>query len=214
VREICDEYGILLCADEVITGLGRLGTWFGSDLYGIEPDIMTCAKGLASGYAPIGAVLATDEVADPFSEGPNVFAHGSTYGGHPLTCAIAVKNLEIMHRDGVVDHAAEHQDALKSSLDQLLDLPIVGDVRGTGYFYAIELVKDKDTHETLPMDVRERLFKGFIAPTLFERGLIARCEERILPLITISPPLVAGQAEFDETTRILGEVLAEAPNHL
>lgn len=214
VREICDEYGILLCADEVITGLGRLGTWFGSDLYGIEPDIMTCAKGLASGYAPIGAVLATDEVAEPFSEGPNVFAHGSTYGGHPLTCAIAVKNLEIMHRDGVVDHAAANQDALKSSLDQLLDLPIVGDVRGTGYFYAIELVKDKDTHESFPMDVREKLFKGFIAPTLFERGLIARCEERILPLITISPPLVAGQAEFDETTRILGEVLAEAPDHL
>jgi len=214
VREICDEYGILLCADEVITGLGRLGAWFGSDLYGIEPDIMTCAKGLASGYAPIGAVLATDEVAEPFADGESVFAHGSTYGGHPLTCAIAVKNLEIMRRDGIVDHAAANQDALKASLDQLLDLPIVGDVRGTGYFYAIELVKDKDTHETLPMDQREKLFKGFLAPTLFERGLIARCEERILPLITISPPLVAGQAEFDETTRILGEVLAEAPNHL
>lgn len=211
VREICDEHGILLCADEVITGLGRLGTWFGSDLYGIEPDLMTCAKGLASGYAPIGAVLASDAVAEPFTDGEGVFAHGSTYGGHPLSCAIAVKNLEIMKRDGIVDHAAANGDALLKTLEQLYELPMVGDIRGAGYFYAIELVADKETRETMPMDQREALFKGYLGPTLFERGLIARCEERILPLITVSPPLVAGQAEFDEITRILGEVLADAP---
>lgn len=214
VREICDEHGILLCADEVITGLGRLGAWFGSELYDIRPDIMTCAKGLASGYAPIGAVLAADDVAEPFTAGEGVFTHGFTYGGHPVSCAVALKNLEIMKRERIVDHAAEHQDALLASLGQLLDLPLVGDVRGAGYFYAIELVKDKETHETLPMDQRERLFRGYLGPTLFERGLIARCEERILPLITISPPLIAGQDEFDEITRILGEVLADAPSHL
>lgn len=210
VRAICDRYGILLCADEVITGFGRVGGWFGSERYDIRPDLITCAKGLASGYATIGAVVVADHVAEPFLEGPNVFTHGFTYGGHPVACAIALKNIEILKRERVVEGVIEKQDAFKATLDQLLDLPIVGDVRGTGYFYAIELVKDKETRTTFPMDEREALFRGFLAADLVQRGLICRAEERILPIIQISPPLIAGQGEFDEITRILGESLEEA----
>jgi adenosylmethionine-8-amino-7-oxononanoate aminotransferase len=210
VREICDRYGILLCADEVITGFGRLGAFFGSELYDIRPDLITCAKGLASGYAPIGALVVSDRVAEPFVANPNVFTHGFTYGGHPVSCAIALKNLEIMEREAVVENVARHQDAFLATLEQLYDLPIVGDVRGTGFFYAIELTKDRETRTTIPMEEREALFRGFLGPTLVERGLLARVEDRLAPLIQISPPLIAGQAEFDEIARILGEVLEEA----
>ena len=208
VRELCDRYGILLCADEVITGFGRLGAWFGSALYDLEPDLITCAKGLSSGYAPIGAVLLSDHVAETLQDA--VFSHGFTFGGHPVSSAVALKNLEIMKRERVVENAAANGDAFRSTLEQLYDLPIVGDIRGTGYFYAVELTQDRDARAVMPMADRERVLTGFIRPKLVERGLIARVEERIAPLIQISPPLVAGQAEFDELTRILGEVLAEA----
>jgi adenosylmethionine-8-amino-7-oxononanoate aminotransferase len=214
VRELCDRYDVLLCADEVITGFGRLGDWFGSELFDIRPDIITCAKGLASGYAPIGAVIASDRVAEPFVDGGAVFTHGFTYGGHPVSCAVALKTIEIMRRERVVENVRANQDALRATLEQLLDLPIVGDVRGTGYFYAIELTKDRDTRATMTLPEREQLFRGFIGPALYERGLIARAEERIAPLITISPPLVAGQEEFDRIGEILADVLREAPQHL
>jgi len=214
VRELCDRYDVLLCADEVITGFGRLGAWFGSDLYDIRPDIVTCAKGLASGYAPIGAVIASDKVAQPFRDGEGVFTHGFTYGGHPVSCAVALKSIEIMRRERVIEHVRDNQEALRSTLERLLELPIVGDVRGTGYFFTIELTKDRDTRATMTMPEREQLFRGYLAPALFEHGLICRAEERIAPLIQISPPLVAGQEEFDRITEILAEVLREAPKHL
>jgi adenosylmethionine-8-amino-7-oxononanoate aminotransferase len=214
VRELCDRYDVLLCADEVITGFGRLGAWFGSELYDIRPDIVTCAKGLASGYAPIGAVIASDRVAQPFLEGGGVFTHGFTYGGHPVSCAVALKSIEIMRRERVIEHVRDNQEALRATLERLLELPIVGDVRGTGYFFSIELTKDRDTRATMTLPEREQLFRGYIAPQLFERGLIARAEERIAPLIQISPPLVSGQEEFDRITEILADVLRDAPRHL
>jgi adenosylmethionine-8-amino-7-oxononanoate aminotransferase len=215
VREICDRYGILLCADEVITAFGRLGAWFGADLYDIRPDIITCAKGLSSGYAPIGAVVLSDRVAAPFVDREGaVFTHGFTFGGHPVSAAIALKNLEIMQREAVIENVVANEDAFRRTLEQLYDLPIVGDIRGTGYFYALELTKDRDSRATIPMAERPALLTGFIGPRLAERGLIARVEERIAPIIQISPPLVAGQAEFDELVRILGEVLEEAQPRL
>jgi adenosylmethionine-8-amino-7-oxononanoate aminotransferase len=214
VRELCDRYGVLLCADEVITGFGRLGAFFGSELYEIRPDLITCAKGLASGYAPIGALIVSDRVSEPFVANPNVFTHGFTYGGHPVSCAIALKNLEIMKREGVIENVVERQDAFRATLEQLYDLPIVGDVRGTGFFYAVELTRDRDTRTTIPMEQREQLFRGFLGPALYERGLLARVEDRLAPLVQISPPLVAGQAEFDEIVRILGEVLEEAQSRV
>jgi adenosylmethionine-8-amino-7-oxononanoate aminotransferase len=210
VREICDRYGILLCADEVITGFGRVGAWFGSDKYDIRPDIVTCAKGLSSAYAPIGAVIATDRVMEPFLEGRKMYAHGITFGGHPVATAVALKNIEIMRRERIVEHVAEKQDAFRATLEQLLELPIVGDVRGTGFFYAIELVKDKETRASFSDAECETLLRGFLSPQIFERGLICRADDRGDPVVQISPPLVADQAEFDEIVSILGDVLVEA----
>jgi adenosylmethionine-8-amino-7-oxononanoate aminotransferase len=210
VRELCDHYDILLCADEVITGFGRLGAWFGSELYDIRPDLMTIAKGLSSSYAAIGAVVASDRVMEPFMEGTRMYSHGITFGGHPVQAAVALKNIEIMRRDRIVEHVAETRDTFRQTLEQLLDLPIVGDVRGTGFFYAIELVKDKETRQTFDDEECETLLRGFLSPALFERGLICRADDRGDPVIQISPPLVAGQQEFDQIVSILGDVLAEA----
>jgi adenosylmethionine-8-amino-7-oxononanoate aminotransferase len=210
VREICDRYGILLCADEVITGFGRVGAWFGSERYDIRPDLMTIAKGLSSSYAAIGAVVASDRVMEPFMKDTNMYSHGITFGGHPVGSAIALKNIEIMKRERIVEHVSEKQDTFRQTLEQLLDLPIVGDVRGTGFFYAIELVKDKETRETFNDEECETLLRGFLSPALFERGLICRADDRGDPVIQISPPLVAGQQEFDQMVSILGDVLAEA----
>jgi adenosylmethionine-8-amino-7-oxononanoate aminotransferase len=210
VRDICDRYGILLCADEVITGFGRLGSWFGSERYDIRPDLVTCAKGLSSAYAAIGAVVARDAVMEPFLEGTKMYSHGITFGGHPVQAAIALKNLEIMQRERIVEHVAEHEDEFHGKLSQLLDLPIVGDLRGVGFFYALELVKDKETRETFSDDECEDLLRGFLSPRLFERGLICRADDRGDPVVQISPPLIAGPEHFDEIVGILGDVLAEA----
>ncbi len=214
VREICDRYGILLCADEVITGFGRLGAWFASARYDIQPDLLTTAKGLSSSYASIGAVVASDRLVEPFLEGTAMYAHGMTFGGHPVQCAVALKNIEIMKRERIVEHVAETQDQFRATLAQLLDLPIAGDLRGTGFFYALELVKDKETRETFSEEECETLLRGFLSTRLFERGLICRADDRGDPVVQISPPLVAGQAEFDEITGILGDVLAEASQRM
>jgi adenosylmethionine-8-amino-7-oxononanoate aminotransferase len=210
VRAICDHYGILLCADEVITGFGRLGAWFGSELYDIRPDLITCAKGLSSAYAPIGAVIAGDHMMEPFLDEKAMYTHGITFGGHPVMAAIALKNLEIMKRERIVERVREHEPVLRDSLAQLLELPIVGDLRGVGYFWALELVKHKERRETFSDAESESLLRGFLSGRLFERGLICRADDRGDPVIQISPPLVAGPREFDEIVGILGDVLSEA----
>jgi adenosylmethionine-8-amino-7-oxononanoate aminotransferase len=233
VREICDRYGILLCADEVITGFGRVGSWFASELYDIRPDLITSAKGLSSAYASIGAVIATDQVFEPFGgemsaaldgassadvRGPAsstaMFTHGITFGGHPVQCAIALKNIEIMKREGVLENVRENEAYFRSALEGLGELEIVGDVRGTGYFYALELVKHKETREGFSDEECETLLRGFLTPQLFERGLICRADDRGDPVIQISPPLVAGRAEIDEISGTLGAVLAEAQDRM
>jgi adenosylmethionine-8-amino-7-oxononanoate aminotransferase len=210
VREICDRYDILLSADEVITGFGRLGYWFASERYDIRPDIVTSAKGLSSSYAAIGAVIATDRVAAPFLEGTSMYTHGITFGGHPVQCAVALKNIEIMKRDGIVEHVRATEDAFRAKLATLLDLDLVGDLRGTGFFYALELVKDKETKATFDDAESEALLRGFLSPAFFEAGLICRADDRGDPVVQISPPLVATESEMDEIVGILGDVLTEA----
>jgi adenosylmethionine-8-amino-7-oxononanoate aminotransferase len=210
VRALCDEHGILLCADEVITGFGRTGYWFASERYDIRPDLVTCAKGLSSAYASIGAVIASERVMEPFAKPGEMYTHGMTFGGHPVQAAVALKNIEIMRRERIVEHVREHEADFRATLEQLLDLPIVGDVRGCGFFYALELVKDRDTRATFSDEERHELLRGFISPRLFERGLICRADDRGEPVVQISPPLVAGQAEFDEIAGTLGAVLEEA----
>jgi adenosylmethionine-8-amino-7-oxononanoate aminotransferase len=210
VRDICDRYDILLSADEVITAFGRVGYWFGSERYDIRPDLVTMAKGLSSSYAAIGGVVATDRVMEPFLQATSMFSHGITFGGHPVMAAIALKNIEIMKRERICEHVRANEDAFQATLSQLLDLPIVGDLRGTGFFWALELVKDKDTRETFDDDECERLLRGYLSNALFEAGMICRADDRGDPVLQISPPLVAGQAEFDEIVGILGEVLTQA----
>ena len=210
VRELCDRYDILLSADEVITGFGRVGHWFASERYDIRPDIVTCAKGLSSSYAAIGAVVASDRVMEPFLAESAMYTHGITFGGHPVMSAIALKNIEIMKRERIMEHVLDNEDAFRSTLAQLLDLPIVGDLRGTGFFYALELVKNKETRETFSDEECETLLRGFLSPRLYEKGLICRADDRGDPVVQISPPLIATQTEFDEMTRILGDVLTEA----
>jgi adenosylmethionine-8-amino-7-oxononanoate aminotransferase len=210
VREICDHYGILLCADEVITGFGRLGEWFGSQRYDIRPDLITTAKGLSSSYAAIGAVLVADKVYDAFDSDTAMYSHGITFGGHPVGCAIALKNIEIMKRERIVEGVAQREAELRGQLESLLELEIVGDVRGAGYLWALELVKDKETRETFTDAESETLLRGFLSSALFEHGLICRADDRGDPVVQISPPLIAASEQFGEIVGILGDVLSEA----
>ncbi len=210
VRAICDEHGILLCADEVITGFGRTGHWFASERFGLRPDLITTAKGLSSAYASIGALIASERVMEPFSKPGAMYTHGVTFGGHPVQAAVALKNIEIMRREGIMERVREHEPAFRAALERLLELPIVGDVRGCGYFYAIELVKDKETRAGFDEDECDELLRRFVSPSLFERGLICRADDRGDPVVQISPPLVAGPEEFEVIASTLGAVLEEA----
>ncbi len=210
VREICDQYDVLMVADEVITSFGRIGEMFATKRYGVTPDIITCAKGMTSGYSPIGAMIASDRLFEPFRKGTNYFAHGYTFGGHPVSAAVALANLDIFEREGINEHVRANEGAFKATLDRLRDLPIVGDVRGAGYFYGIEMVKDKATKETFDEDESERLLRGFLSKALFDHGLYCRADDRGDPVIQLAPPLIIGQPEFDEIEQILRTVLTEA----
>ncbi len=210
VREICDRYGVLLVSDEVICAFGRLGEYFGAVRYGYQPDIITVAKGLTSGYAPLGAMIATDRLVEPFLHGDASFAHGFTFAGHPVSCAVALANLDVFERDGIIHHVQATQDAFRSSLETLGDLPIVGEVRGDGFFYGIELVKDKETRESFGHEESEFLLRGFLSGALFESGLICRADDRGDPVVQLSPPLICGQTEIDFMVEVLRHVLSEA----
>jgi adenosylmethionine-8-amino-7-oxononanoate aminotransferase len=210
VREICDQYDVLLVSDEVICAFGRLGHDFGAERYDYQPDMITVAKGLTSGYAPLGAVLASDKLMEPFLQGTTTFMHGSTYGGHPVSCAVAMANLDLMAREGIYDHVLSNEAAFRSTLDKLTDLPIVGDVRGAGFFYGIELVKDKATKESFSTAESERVLRGYLSSALFDAGLYCRADDRAEPVIQFSPPLICGQDQFDEIEQILRKVLTQA----
>ncbi len=210
VREICDEYDVLLISDEVICSWGRLGEWFGAIRYDYQPDIITTAKGLTSAYAPMGAMIASDRLAEPFLEGTESFTHGFTFAGHPVCSAIALANLEAMENEGLLDNVRSHEGEFRAMLESLRDIPIVGDVRGAGYFNAIELVKDQNTDEQWSDEESETLLRGFLSGELYRRGLICRADDRGDPVIQLSPPLIAGPEQFAEIESILRPVLTEA----
>jgi adenosylmethionine-8-amino-7-oxononanoate aminotransferase len=214
VREICDRHGVLLISDEVICSWGRLGHWFGCERYGYQPDLVTTAKGLTSAYAPMGAMIVSDRVAEPFLEGEAMFAHGFTFGGHPIAAAIALANLDILEREDLCGHVRDKEPEFRARLEGLRDLPIVGDVRGAGYFHAIELVKDRDTRESFTDEESETLLRGFLSGELFKQGLICRADDRGDPVIQVSPPLIAGPEQFAEMESILRAVLTEAGDRM
>jgi adenosylmethionine-8-amino-7-oxononanoate aminotransferase len=210
VREICDRYGVLLVSDEVICAFGRLGHLFAANRYGYQPDIITCAKGMTSGYSPIGAMLVSDRIVEPFLTGSTSFLHGFTFAGHPVSAAVALANLDILEREDLPGHVLRTEGAFRATLEKLTDLPIVGEVRGDGFFYGIELVKDKATRETFDDDESERLLRGFLSRALFEAGLYCRADDRGDPVVQLAPPLVCDQEQFDEMEQILRSVLTEA----
>src|ERR671935_621936 len=210
VREICDRYGVLLISDEVICSWGRLGDWFGCQRYGYLPDLITTAKGLTSAYAPMGAMIVSDRIAEPFMEGTAMFAHGFTFAGHPMCAAVAMANIDIFEREDLNGHVRDKEPEFRAMLEGLRDLPIVGDVRGAGYFQAIELVKDRDTKETFTAEESEVLLRGFLSGELYRRGLICRADDRGDPVIQLSPPLISGPEHFAEMESVLRDVLTAA----
>ena len=210
VREICDRYGVLLVSDEVICAFGRLGYYFGSQRYEYQPDIITFAKGVTSGYSPLGGMLVSDALMEPFSSGTATFLHGITFAGHPVSAAVALANLDIFEKEDLLGNVRAHEAAFRGTLEKLYDLPIVGDIRGAGYFYGIEMVKDKVTRETFTDDESERLLRGFLSQALFDAGLVCRADDRGDPVIQLAPPLICGQEHFDEIEAILRTVLTEA----
>ncbi len=211
VREICDRHGVLLIADEVICSWGRLGHYFGVDRFGVVPDLITTAKGLTSSYAPMGACIVSDRVAEPFMGETNMFTHGITFGGHPVSAAVAMANLDIFERENLCGHVLEKEPEFRGMLDKLAeDLPIIGDVRGVGYFHALELVKDKETKESFSDEEGEELLRGFMSAELYKHGLICRADDRGDPVIQLSPPLIADSEEFDLMDRVLRQVLTDA----
>jgi adenosylmethionine-8-amino-7-oxononanoate aminotransferase len=210
VREICDQYNVLMISDEVICAWGRLGEWFGADRYDYVPDVITTAKGLTSAYAPMGAVIASDRVAEPFMDGSHSFTHGFTFAGHPICSAVALANLDAIEREGVIETVRANEGPFREMLESLRDIPIVGDVRGAGFFQAIELVKDQDTDEQWSDEESETLLRGFLSGELYRRGLICRADDRGDPVIQLSPPLIAGVKQFEEIEAVLRPVLTEA----
>ena len=214
VREICDQYDVLLVSDETICAFGRIGSMFACDDFGYQPDIITTAKGVTSGYAPLGLMIASDRLFEPFRHGMTYFPHGYTWGGHPVAGAAAMANLDIFEREGLNDRVKQNAPVFRATLEKLLDLPLVGDVRGAGYFYGIELVKDKATRETFDDAESERLLRGFLSKALFDAGLYCRADDRGDPVVQLAPPLTMGPAEFEEIESRLRSVLTEAENHL
>jgi adenosylmethionine-8-amino-7-oxononanoate aminotransferase len=237
VREICDQYGVLLVSDEVICAFGRLGYYFGSQRYGYQPDIITFAKGVTSGYSPLGGMMVSDALMEPFGSGHEdisgfesprraghtggsgrsgtaTFLHGITFAGHPVSAAVALANLDVFEKEDLLANVRTNEGAFRATLERLNDLPIVGDVRGDGYFYGIELVKDKATKETFSDEESEWLLRGYLSPALFEAGLICRADDRGDPVIQLAPPLTCTQEHFTEMEQVLRAVLTEAWSQL
>jgi adenosylmethionine-8-amino-7-oxononanoate aminotransferase len=214
VREICDEYDVLLISDEVICSWGRLGTYFGAQRLDYRPDLITTAKGITSAYAPMGALIASDRIAEPFMHGHESFLHGYTFAGHPVACAIAHANLDVFENEGILEHVRANEGVFADMLDSLRDIPIVGDTRGMGYFRAIELVKDRETKETFDDDESEWLLRGFLSGELYRRGLICRADDRGDPVIQLAPPLITTAEQFGEIHDVLRPVLEEASSRL
>jgi adenosylmethionine-8-amino-7-oxononanoate aminotransferase len=210
VREICDRHNVLLVSDEVICAWGRLGHWFGCQRYGFVPDVMTVAKAITSAYVPMGGMIVSDRIAEPFMSGKEMFAHGSTFAGHPVSSAVAMANLDVFEREDLNGHVLRKQDEFRAMLDSLRDIPIVGDVRGDGFFYAIELVKDQETKEGFSDDESEWLLRGYLSSEVFRRGLICRADDRGDPVVQLSPPLTCDTEQFEEIENVLRPVLTEA----
>ena len=211
VREICDRHGVLLVSDEVICAFGRLGHWFGALRYDYQPDIITVAKGLTSGYAPLGAMIASDRLMEPFLEPGASFLHGFTFAGHPVSCAVALANLDVFEGEHILQHVQSTEASFRSALDDLLDLPDRGQrarrrASSTGLSSSRTRRRACPSTTTSPSACCAASSPG----ALFEAGLICRADDRGDPVVQLSPPLICGQEEIDFIAATLREVLSEA----
>lgn len=208
---VCKQYDVLYVSDEVVTAFGRLGHWFASqDVFGFEPDIITCAKGLSSGYLPLGATIYSDEIHEVISEQGKgrYFAQGYTYSGHPVCCAAALKNIEIMERENIFQNAVDVGDYFGEQLNTLTDLPIVGQVRGYRLMQCVEFVSNKETREMFPeeMDIGK-----VVSDIADKKGLLVR---PIVHLNVMSPPLIISKEEVDFTVATLRESISAAVDQI
>ncbi len=204
LREICDKHGVLLIADEVINGFGRTGTMFATEQFGFVPDIMTMAKGLSSGYAPIAAAVVRGSVFDVFKEQETVaMGHLLTFGGHAAAAAAALANIAIMQREELATQSAEKGSYLKARLEELRSHPSVGDVRGLGLMCAVDLVRSKETRQKLGKDSK---FTKYLNDQMTERGLVTR----VWDVVHLAPPLVISKDELDRVVTIVDESLTMA----
>jgi adenosylmethionine-8-amino-7-oxononanoate aminotransferase len=210
VREICTRHNVLLVADETITGFGRVGAMFAVNRFNVVPDIITCAKGITSGYLPLGAMIVSDRLFEPFKSGKTSMLHGFTWGGHPVSAAVAMANLDIIENELVIENVLANEDYFREQLETLYDIDIVGNVRGMGYFYGIELVKDRETRETFNDQESEKLLRGFLSKELFTNGLYCRTDDRGDPVVQIAPPLIIGRDVIDDIVAILRKTLTKA----
>ncbi|MER7014243.1 aspartate aminotransferase family protein [Saccharopolyspora sp. NPDC000359] len=214
VREICDRHGILLIADEVITGFGRLGAWFGSTHYGFQPDIITFAKGIASAHVPLGGVIADDRIIETVLDGPaGMYNHALTYGGHPVACAAALANLDIMRRLDVLGNVAATSSTFAAELERLRAIPIVGDIRGDGFHRSVELVTDRAAKSWAADRLPSAEFVDqHLAPAAVEAGVLCRLavDSEGNPLLQLSPPLVADGAAIGELVGLVEQTLTRA----
>ena len=210
VREICTKYDVILVADETIDGFGRTGTMFASEKYEFEPDMLVCAKAITNSVLPLGALMMKEKFYEPFTKGTTIFPHGYTFAASPAACAVAIENLDLYEDLDLINHVQANEENFKKTLDKLSDLDIVGDVRGTGYFYAIELVKDKETKARFDLEEIEKLLRGFITKDLYNKGLYCRADDRGDPVVQLAPPLTADQADFDMMEANIRETLTKA----
>ena len=202
IQRICNEYDVLLVVDEVICGFGRLGTWFGSDYYRLQPDLMPIAKGLSSGYLPIGGVMVGDRVADLLIGQGEEFFHGFTYSGHPVACAVALANIAILRDEKIIENVRDNTGPyLEKRWNELAEHPLVGETRGVGFLRALELVKNKHTREFFdPVGDVGQICRDFC----FNNGLVMRA---IRDTMVVSPPLIMTREQIDELIELVNKCL-------
>ncbi len=216
LRRICDDYGVLLVADEVISGFGRFGHWFTSERFGVVPDIITFAKGVTSAYQPLGGIVIRQPLVQELWESEmGMYMHGSTFGGHPVATAVAVANMKAMRDENILDHVLANETGFRARMDGLASHHnIVKEVRGLGYFYALELMADSANGVELSADQSARLLGGELQRLLREAGLLIRPDDRGATMLVVSPPLVADDDVLDDLTNRLDQVLEKTAQRL
>ena len=209
LRRICDKYGVLLVADEVICGFGRFGHWFTSERFGVVPDIITFAKGVTSAYQPLGGMVIREELVQSVWDSPmGAYMHGATFGGHPVATAVAVATMQALEDENILGHVLANETGFRARMDGLMERHrSVGEVRGLGYFYALELVADRESGTPLSDDQRTALQGGLLAQFVRDARVLIRPDDRGATMLTISPPLVADDAVLDDLTERLDHTL-------